>query len=42
MGGKLSVKLIMKENNENTEKRADSLVYKVTNPSFSHCPKNGT
>ncbi|WVZ24835.1 hypothetical protein V8G54_003379 [Vigna mungo] len=29
MGGKVSVKLIMKENNENTEKRADSLVYKV-------------
>ncbi|XP_027335495.1 anoctamin-like protein At1g73020 isoform X2 [Abrus precatorius] len=29
IGGKVSVKLIMYENNENTEKRADSLVYKV-------------
>ncbi|XP_030491491.2 anoctamin-like protein At1g73020 [Cannabis sativa] len=29
IGGKISVKLIMHENNENTEKRADSLVYKV-------------
>lgn len=29
IGGKVSVKLIMNENNENTEKRADSLVYKV-------------
>ncbi|KAK7349230.1 hypothetical protein VNO77_06425 [Canavalia gladiata] len=29
IGGKLSVKLIMYENNEDTEKRADSLVYKV-------------
>ncbi|RDY01878.1 Anoctamin-like protein, partial [Mucuna pruriens] len=29
IGGKVSVKLIMHENNENTEKRADSLVYKV-------------
>ena len=29
IGGKVSVKLIMSENNENTEKRADSLVYKV-------------
>ncbi|KAG5016185.1 hypothetical protein JHK85_022321 [Glycine max] len=28
IGGKVSVKLIMNENNENTEKRADSLVYK--------------
>ncbi|KAJ7963140.1 Anoctamin [Quillaja saponaria] len=29
LGGKVSVKLIKYENNENTEKRADSLVYKV-------------
>ncbi|XP_062087635.1 anoctamin-like protein At1g73020 isoform X1 [Humulus lupulus] len=29
IGGKISVKLIKHENNENTEKRADSLVYKV-------------
>ncbi|XP_061356624.1 anoctamin-like protein At1g73020 [Gastrolobium bilobum] len=29
IGGKVSVKLIKSENNENTEKRADSLVYKV-------------
>ncbi|KAK7255540.1 hypothetical protein RIF29_28953 [Crotalaria pallida] len=29
IGGKLSVKLIKYENNENTEKRSDSLVYKV-------------
>ncbi|KAL5579392.1 hypothetical protein UlMin_011834 [Ulmus minor] len=29
LGGKISVKLIKYENNENTEKRADSLVYKV-------------
>lgn len=29
IGGKVSVKLIMNENNENTEKCADSLVYKV-------------
>ncbi|KAK7294304.1 hypothetical protein RJT34_17191 [Clitoria ternatea] len=29
IGGKVSVKLIMYENNENTEKCADSLVYKV-------------
>ncbi|CAJ1951025.1 unnamed protein product [Sphenostylis stenocarpa] len=29
IGGNMSVKLIMKENNENTEKQADSLVYKV-------------
>ncbi|XP_008380823.3 anoctamin-like protein At1g73020 isoform X1 [Malus domestica] len=29
IGGKISVKLIKYENNENTEKRADSLVYKV-------------
>ncbi|XP_044494970.1 anoctamin-like protein At1g73020 isoform X2 [Mangifera indica] len=29
LGGKLSVKLIRYENNENTEHRADSLVYKV-------------
>lgn len=31
IGGKVSVKLIMNENNENTEKCADSLVYKVIN-----------
>lgn len=30
VGGKISVKLIKYENNENKEKRADSLVYKVT------------
>lgn len=29
IGGKISVKLIKYENNENTEKKADSLVYKV-------------
>ncbi|GAU42220.1 hypothetical protein TSUD_351300 [Trifolium subterraneum] len=29
IGGQVSVKLIKNENNENTEKRADSLVYKV-------------
>ncbi|KAJ1420271.1 Anoctamin [Sesbania bispinosa] len=29
IGGKVSVRLIKLENNENTEKRADSLVYKV-------------
>lgn len=29
IGGKISVRLIKHENNENTEKRADSLVYKV-------------
>ncbi|KAG2379897.1 Anoctamin-like protein [Vigna angularis] len=36
MGGKVSVKLIMKENNENTEKRADSLVYKTYIGIFYH------
>lgn len=29
IGGKISVKLIKSENEESTEKRADSLVYKV-------------
>ena len=29
IGGKISMKLIQRENNENTENEADSLVYKV-------------
>ncbi|KAG5021336.1 hypothetical protein JHK85_017678 [Glycine max] len=36
IGGKVSVKLIMNENNENTEKRADSLVYKTYIGIFYH------
>ncbi|KAL9304401.1 hypothetical protein ACSQ67_021664 [Phaseolus vulgaris] len=42
IGGRVSVKLIMKENNENTEKQADSLVYKVINLRFTPCSENGT